>query len=172
MTQPNRGWLSRLHRLGDKKYRWLILLGLAGILLVGLSEWLTMGTTKTPTAPTAATISAAALETALEERITNLLNQVQGVGDCRVMVTLEQGVQQVYATDSSHSSAGSSEQTLTVATDTGPVGLLLTEVQPMVKGVAVVCDGGSDPAVCEQVTELIATVFNISSRRVCVAMMN
>lgn len=170
MVQEKRGFLSRFHLSGDRKYRWLTLLGLAGILLVGLSEWLSPGQTTPADEPTA--VSAAALETALEERITALLARVQGVGDCRVMVTLEQGVQQVYATDTSLTSAGSSEQTLTVATDTGPVGLLLTEVQPVVKGVAVVCAGGGDPAVCEQVTGLIATVFNISSRRVCVALMN
>lgn len=167
MTQEKRGFLSRFRLSGDRKYRWLLLLGLAGILLVGLSEWLSADTPHQPVA-TSASVSATALETALEERITTLLSQVQGVGDCRVMVTLEQGVRQVYATDSS----GSGEQTVTVATESGPVGLRLAEIQPIVKGVAVVCAGGGDGAVNERVTSLIATVLNISSRRVCVTQMN
>lgn len=169
MIQQISGLLSRLRKPGDKKYRWLILLGLAGVLLVGLSEWLPSRKAETPVADTGnATLSAAAVEAALEERIGLLLTRVQGVGDCQVMVTLEQGIQQIYAADTAVSTAGSSEQILTVATDNGPVGLPVTQVQPVVKGVAVVCTGGGDPVVCGRVTELVATVFNISSRRVCV----
>ena len=61
-----------------------------------------------------------------------------------------------------------SESYLTVDTDTGPVGLLLTHVQPTVKGVAVVCDGGGNAAVQQRVIQVVSTAFHISERRVCV----
>ncbi len=169
MIQKISSLFSRLRKPGEQKHRWLILLGLVGILLVGLTEWLPFQRAQNPHSDTGdAPLSAAAVETALEERIGALLDGVQGVGDCQVMVTLEQGVQQIYAADTAVSPSGSSEQILTVATENGPVGLPVTQVQPVVKGVAVVCTGGGDPVVCERVTELVATVFNISSRRVCV----
>lgn len=158
--------INRAVKPGNGRYRWLIWVGLLGILLVGLSEWIPSSGESLPNSPAA--VSASELEQALEKRVTDLLRQMQGVGECRVMVTLEQGVQQVYATDT----AGDSTQTLTVTTDHGPVGLPIAQVQPVVKGVAVVCAGGGNPAVNEQVSDLITTVFHISTHRVCVTQMN
>ena len=91
----------------------------------------------------------------------------------RVMVTLESGTRTVYAADTASSagadgSASYSEHYLTVDTDSGPVGLLLTRIQPTVKGVAVVCDGGGDAAVQQRVVQVVSTAFHISERRVCV----
>ncbi len=158
----------------DKKLRLLVILGLVGILLIALSEWLPRRSSREDTeTPTGGTVSVAQVENALEQRITALIREVDGVGDCLVMVTLESGSRFVYAADQTHSDAagstGSSEKTLLVETDSGPVGLLVTEIQPSVKGVAIVCDGGGDPAVCRQVTGLVSAAFNISSGRVCVA---
>jgi stage III sporulation protein AG len=48
------------------------------------------------------------------------------------------------------------------------VGLLLTRIQPTVKGVAVVCGGADDSAVCQRVVDVVTTAFHISDRRVCV----
>ena len=113
------------------------------------------------------------VEQALEKRIAALLREVEGVGSCRVMVTLESGTRTVYAADAT-SSVGAdgataySESYLTVDTDAGPVGLLLTRIQPTVKGVAVVCDGGGDATVQQRVMQVVTTAFHISERRVCV----
>lgn len=109
----------------------------------------------------------------METRISALLRQVEGVGACRVMVTLESDVQTVYATDTVSSvgvdgSSSLSENYLTVDTEAGPVGLLLTHLQPTVKGVAVVCDGGDSAVTRQRVIEVVSTAFHISERRVCV----
>ncbi len=164
-------WQQWLGENSDKKMRLLMIAGLAGILLIALSEWLPQKDDPAD-APSAATVTAAQVETALENRITALIRQVQGVGECRVLVTLESGSRYVYAADSSYAvgtTETGSEKTLLVDTDAGPVGLLVTEIQPTVKGVAVVCTGGDDPSVRAQVTGLICAAFNLSSGRVCVA---
>lgn len=162
--------------LGGSGKKWLIWLGVAGIALIALSEVLPSAAGRQDKTA-AVTLTARQVEQALETRMTALLQQVKGVGSCRVMVTLENDVQTVYAASSSSSSVsgadGSASQSatenlLTVQTGEGPVGLRLTEIQPSVRGVAVVCDGGDNPAVCEQVTALITTAFHISERRVCV----
>ncbi len=159
-----------------KGKKWLIWLGVAGIALLGLSEWLPSARRQPETA-SAAAVTPGQIEQALEQRLTALLEQVEGVGTCRVMVTLESDVQAVYAADSSTSAAtaadgaasqAATETFLTVQTDTGPVGLRLTEIQPTVRGVAVACDGGDDPAVREQVAGLVTTALHLSSRRVYV----
>ncbi len=168
--------ISGLFR-GDGK-KWLIWLGLAGIAIIALTEFIPSGR-GSPTSPAAEANapSARQVEEALESRMTALLEQVEGVGACQVLVTLENGVKTVYAADSTTSSSkgadGSSDQSasenlLTVQTAEGPVGLRLTDIQPSVRGVAVVCTGGGDPSVREQVTQLISAAFHISSRRVCV----
>lgn len=151
--------------------RWLLWIGLAGILLIALSEMFPRGEKEEQTA--AVTVSGAQVEQALEQRITALLRQVEGVGTCRVMVTLESGSRAVYAADTvsasdADGSTSLSENYLSVDTADGPVGLLLTHIQPTVKGVAVVCDGGGNPAVQQRVVQVVSTAFHISERRVCV----
>ena len=150
--------------------RWLVLLGLIGMVLLAVSEWFPHRET---VSDTAVTVTVAQLETALEQRLSDLVTGVNGVGTCRVMVTLERGVQTVYAADTADSSSqqAQSEQrsVLTVDTDSGPVGLPVAQLQPTVKGVAVVCQGGDDPTVCSKVIELVSTALHISDRRVCVA---
>lgn len=154
----------------DKTVRILLWVGLAGILLIGISEWMPRGEAS-DAAPIA--LSEGQVEQALEQRITALLREVEGVGACRVMVTLESDAQTVYAADtaSTESADGGvsfSEHYLTVDTADGPVGLLLTRIQPTVKGVAVVCDGGASAAVQQRVVQVVSTAFHISERRVCV----
>ena len=151
--------------------RLLLCVGIAGILLIAVSEVLPRRDRTEKTA--SVTLTEAQVEQALEKRITALLRQVEGVGACRVMVTLESGTRTVYAADTASSvgpdgNVSQSESYLTVDTDSGPVGLPLTRIQPTVKGVAVVCDGGGDPVVQQRVIQVVATAFHISERRVCV----
>ena len=166
------GWLKRWQSWSkDKVVRYLLWIGLAGILLIALSE--IFPREKGKDTADSVTVSGTQVEEALEQRITALLRQVEGVGSCRVMVTLESGSRAVYAADTvsatgADGSASLSESYLMVDTDTGPVGLLLTHVQPTVKGVAVVCDGGGNAAVQQRVIQVVSTAFHISERRVCV----
>lgn len=157
---------ERMSALSDRTVRILLGVGLAGILIIALTECLPSRRSEEADDLPAAT--AAQVEAALESRIADLLTVVEGVGDCRVMVTLESESRAVYAADVAVTDDTRSESYLTVDTDGGPVGLLLTTLQPTVKGVVVACDGGTDPAVRERVADVVATAFHISERRVCV----
>ena len=145
----------------------LVAVGLVGIALIGLTRILP----RSAAAPEAE-VTAEAVAQALEERLTGMLSATAGVGNCRVMVTMESGARYQYAADTTLSQSGdatsSAESLLWVETDSGPAGLLLTEICPTVRGVAVVCDGGGDSAVVSRVTDTVATVCSISTRRVCV----
>ena len=46
--------------------------------------------------------------------------------------------------------------------------LAVTQVQPVVKGVVIVCEGGDNPSVQQRVTDAVTTALNLSSARVCV----
>lgn len=154
--------------VGDRKLQWLFWVGLAGVALIALSEWLPGTAERTG----AVTVTPQQVEGALEKRIASLLSSIEGVGKCRVMVTLESGTQTVFAADT-RIAVGTEEQTtdttfLRVDTDTGPVGLKLTEIQPTIKGVVVACAGGGSETVRQQVMQVVTTAFHISQRRVCV----
>lgn len=161
------GWLKR------PAVRWAVLiLGCAGILLIGLSEWL-------PAKETAAAADTDAYVRQLTQQLESLLGHVNGVGNCRVMVTLETGEEAIYAEDESESSSfseetgtavkksGNENRNSTVVLSDG-TGLLVTQIQPTVRGVAVICEGGGREEVRAAVIEAVTTVLNISARRVCV----
>ena len=150
----------------DRIIRWLVAVGIVGMLLIALSEcWPRRTATDTATA---LTVTAAQVEQALEQRIADLLGSVAGVGGCRVMVTLESDERMVYAADTTRTDTTATDAYLTVDTASGPVGLLLTRIQPTVRGVVVVCAGAADDTVCQRVQSVITTAFHISERRVCV----
>ena len=96
-------------------------------------------------------------------------------------MTLESGVEYVYAKEQRENSdykeeggekvsksADTQENIILIDGSNGKTGLLLTEIQPQVKGVVVVCSGGDTAAVCERATQAVVAALNISSRRVCV----
>lgn len=171
MTQKKTGLATLWQR---PWVRWAVpIAGLAGILLIGLSEWLPTG------GHAADTTDIAAYTARLEQRLETLVESMQGAGNSRVMVTLESGVEYRYADDRSEASSfskesgdtnkhsGSEESDSRVVLSDGK-GLLITELQPTVRGVTVVCEGGGNEAVKQAVSEAVATALNISTRRVCV----
>ncbi len=122
----------------------------------------------------------------LENSLKNMISSIKGVGECKVMVTIENGTQTIYATeakknteDTEDSSDGnikrkqkSDDSETKYITIRGPNGeekaLSITEVQPTIKGVVVVCAGGDDPSVQQRVTNAVITALNITNKRVCV----
>lgn len=169
---------SRLRSIGGR--RWLVIAGVAGMALLALSEWL-------PAADTAAVETAATAEAYVqqtERRLIDLVEHIEGAGECRVLVTLENGVEYVYATEqktntdrSEDTDNGSTRLTqrddsestaIVVDTGSGREGLLVTEIQPTVRGVVVACKGGGNEEVCRRVIQAVTVALNVSSKRVCV----
>ncbi len=123
-----------------------------------------------------------------EERLERILSSIDGVGEVKVMMTLENGVEYRYAADEKQSgdsiftyAEGSSipskvqesenaEQNYILIGSSGDrKPLVVTEISPRVKGVVVVCDGGADPVTIKRVTDAVTTALGINSLQVCVA---
>ena len=162
----------------------VFLLGITGILLIGLSSWLPEGTRKED--PGLQEADARAYADGLEERLTAILQEIDGVGTARVMVTLENGYQKVYARSEKTNNdlledvrAGDekktqekqvTEQTYVLVDGAGgKVPLVTAQLEPEVKGVVVVCEGGGDPLVAGKVVDTVRVALNISSARVSVS---
>ncbi len=182
MEQTMRTWLTGLTaRLrGDKGRRLLLIAGVIGIALLALSELLP---TKTD-AVSSGSVTADEFVRQTEERLTTLVSSIEGAGNCRVLVTLENGVEYVYATEQKTNSdrqedtddtatrltqRDDSESTVIVVdTGDGREGLLVTEIQPTIRGVVVVCEGGDREDVRSRVIEAVTVAMDLSSKRVCV----
>ena len=108
------------------------------------------------------TLSPDAYRAALEEELTLLCSRVEGVGRLELMVRLEGSGYAHYATDTW---ADGRKEYVTV----GGGCVLLYEEYPRVVGVAVVCDGGDDARVTEELTSLLCALLDIRSNRVYIA---
>ncbi|MBQ8610667.1 MAG: stage III sporulation protein AG [Oscillospiraceae bacterium] len=167
---------------GKKGNKWILWIGILGAgILLALGFVGESGDEVTTAAVGRTEFTAQQYEQALEQRLMQLLSQVEGAGTVSVMVTLESTEQTVYAqawqessdttqTQQQNISQRSSYAAEYVLMDTGGDEAPLTEttLQPTVKGVAVVCTGAQDVGVVSRITGLISTVLGIPSNRICV----
>lgn len=160
---------------GGKGRNLIIAAGIVGILLILLAEYWPK-----QTAASSAKTTAEAFVAQTESKLAEVIGNIEGAGECRIMVTLENGVEYVYASqekintdrveDTSKLSQRDDKEKSIIVVDTqdGRQGLLVTEIQPTVKGVVVVCQGGDQPLVQQRVIDAVTTALNIASTRVCV----
>jgi len=171
----------------NEAYRKVIIFaGLIGIAFIFISGYFKNDTTTVKATSSQPTVTADQYAAQLENSLTDIVTRIQGAGEAKVLVTLEQSTEYVYATeekktnqtteDKSGSSTIKNEANDNTETnyiivkdaDGAQRALPVTEVQPIVKGVVVVCDGGDNPAVQQNVITAITTALNITTVRVCV----
>lgn len=171
----------------NESYRKIIIIaGLIGIAFIFISGLFKGNTVSPNVSSSQPTVTAEQYAAQLESSITDIVTRIQGVGTAKVLVTLEQSKQYVYATEEKKSNqttedkSGSSttkneandntetKYILVEDADGAQRALPITEVQPIVKGVVVVCDGGDNPAVQQNVITAVTTALNITTVRVCV----
>ncbi len=152
----------------------VIAAGFLGILLILLSE-ISLGTSDSKES-NAVNTDYAAYVSSLNEELTELLSSVDGVGECRVMITLRNTNESVYAknidSSSSDNSKSQSDEYVIYDSQNGDSPILLKENFPDIEGVAVVCSGGDNIAVKEKVIKCVSALFNISSNRISVTKLN
>ncbi len=145
------------------KTKLLVAVGIIGILLILLSE------ISFPTAKKDYTSYAEQLD----EKLTDIISSMEGVGKCRVMITLRSTSESIYAknTENSQSTGSSSQNSEYVIYDggNGDSPILLQENFPDIEGVAIVCSGGDNIAVREKIIQCVSALFNISSNRISVS---
>ncbi len=157
----------------------VVVCGIAGVLLLAFPEVFSRNQ-----AQTSPKTSAEEFIAKTEEKLTTIVGSIQGAGKCCVMITLENGVEYVYATEQKTNTDrqedngkdsnkviqrdDNEETVIVIDTDTGRKGLLVTEIQPTVKGVVVVCEGGDNEKVRERIVGAVTVALNIADKRVCV----
>lgn len=183
------GRLSQVFKNNKKLGNIIFIAGIIGIILILISYFVFDGgnsgkTDKSTTASGPMTTSDEYTRQ-LEEKLTKIVASITGSDNVTVMVTLESGAEYVYANDvrssadvseantSGNSAAARTDELeenyiLVDTSDGGQVALLLTELAPTVKGVVVVCEGGSNEQIQKKVSSAVTTALDITSKRVCV----
>lgn len=183
-------WFQKIAE-NEKYRRILLLIGMIGIALIFLSGYFKSDSPEDTNLPTTSSqITSEQYAEDLERRLEEVVNGITGGNNAKVLITLEKGVQQVYATEEKKSTQTTQDQggnsstksqennsletkyILVKDADGSQQALAVTEIQPTVKGVIVVCENGDNPVLQQNVTNAVTTALNISSARVCVVKEN
>ncbi len=115
-----------------------------------------------------ARLSMEAYRLALEERICHICARVEGVGQVYAVVNLAGGYEYVYASDIKTTTGGVSNQHIIIGSGNDERVVYLTERVPEILGIGVVCGGGSDPVVQNEVTRLLSAAFGVGGNKIYV----
>lgn len=128
----------------DKVRRMIIIAGIVGIALIFISTYVDfdVGNSKPEEEFSVTTYS-----TQIESDLQNVISQIQGAGQTKVLLTMENSVEYVYLDDSTTKTK---------------------EIEPHIRGVLVVCEGGDDPVVVERISEAVTKSLDISTAKVCI----
>ena len=112
----------------------------------------------------------------LETRLEQILSQVSGAGNVRVLLTQERGETSVYQLDLQEVTDGDRREirqdTVTVTgSDRQQEGLLTRVEAPRYRGAVIVCQGGDNPTVRLSVVEAVSGATGLPSNRITVLKM-
>ena len=161
--------LEGVQKLWDR-YKYAALVALIGAVLL---LW-PSGTVRTDGTSRAETAESGNIQAELEE----ILGTIQGVGQVRVMLTVDSGGERQLAQDTELTYSGATEapedysrRSETVLVDAGSNDevVVTRQVYPTYRGALVVCQGGDQAAVKLAVTEAVAALTGLNADCITVA---
>jgi stage III sporulation protein AG len=186
MAQLKRA-ITALLNTKELRLKAIVALGVLGMLLVLISQF--MPAKKPAPSGDTALFTAGEYAASLEARLTELISGMEGAGRVRLMVTLENAGETVYAQEEVRNVDKHEEAVPTLETAAKTVSqkenveqryilvegengrreaLVEKELEPRIQGVVVLCEGAGRPAVVESITHVVTTALNIPTTRVCV----
>lgn len=147
-----------------KKYRFVLLVLLAGLLLMALPEG--------EGEKEVVSVSQEAESTSVQDELAHILSRIQGAGKVEVLLTEYKGSETLYQTDTQKASDSVREDTVLVSDSNRTDAGLIRQVNPPVfLGAVVVCQGGDSPKVKLDIVEAVMSVTGLSSDRITVLKM-
>jgi len=123
----------------------------------------------------------------LEKRMGALVSSIEGVGKIKILITLENSAEKIYADEQKTNRDNSEdidEQNATKKTQErqdsenkivvvdnengGREPLIKTQIEPRVKGVVIVCEGGDNELVKQRISACVTTALSIPIKKVCI----
>lgn len=177
MTEKFRAWLAK--KGAKPPVNLLLALGLGGMLLILLADLRGASSDQTtaaaaPNTAAQVTLTEAEYTAQLEQKLQQMISQIEGAGETAVMITLEGSRETIYAQSEKNGGEGGSRESSPVLrkASSGEEALVEMTWEPEIRGVAVVCQGGADITVAARVTELVSVVLGVPSHRISIAKMS
>jgi stage III sporulation protein AG len=113
----------------------------------------------------------------IEQKIESFIESIDGAGETRVIVTISETTEYIYATDDKESKKlndNSEDWTvennyIIIKNSNVNSGLLIKTIEPKIRGVAIACEGGDDVDVQEQIISAVSAVLNINSSKISIS---
>ena len=129
----------------DKIRKLIIISGVIGIALIFISSYVDFGSLSGQSREEE--FSVTTYSTEIEKDLETVISQIEGAGTTKVLLTMENSVEYVYLDDSTTKTK---------------------EIEPHIRGVLVVCEGGDDPVVVERISDAVTKALDISTAKVCI----
>ena len=150
-----------------KKYQYVLLILALGIGLMLIPQ-------KDPE-PADIVVEAEAPENDLQHQLEQLLRQVEGAGEVRVLLSWDQGTSYSYQTDTEQRTTpeGTEERRTTVLTssDGTESAVAVQTIYPICRGAVVVCQGADRSSVRLAVVRAVTSITGLGSDRITVIKM-
>lgn len=131
----------------EKIKKFIIIAGFAGIGLIFISTFFNFNLTENVEVPDTSINAVEEYCNDMQLNIKDMVESIEGVGRAKVLLTIENSVEYVYRDNSDTKTK---------------------EIEPVIRGVVVVCQGGDNPIVVERVLSAVTKALNISTSKVCV----
>lgn len=160
-----------LSTTGDNRIKILVVIGLVGIVLIAMSD----SFPKSENKRIENDLKSNYLEYVdlLEKDTEEIISSIDGVGECRVMITLKNSNENIYAKNSEENvgsgNYSKNDEYVFYDENNGDSPLLLKENYASVQGVVVVCSGGDNTKVKECVIKSIVALYDIPSNKISVS---
>ncbi len=123
-----------------KFLRITVIIGVCAVVLIFMSSFIDVSSFQR-------TVDSEDYCTKLEENLLAIVSQIEGVGEAKIFLTMDNSGENVYLNN----------------TDTKT-----KSITPVVRGVVIVCGGGDDALVVSRVMSAVTKSLDISSDKVCV----
>lgn len=178
-----------------KREQWIVC-GLAGLLLLVIAAPVKKVDSSDPAGENTKEQDAvdtgqqtADIRTEYEQQLTEVLSQVDGVGDVKVTVTMESTGKKIVEKDnpqdeetssqkdsegaeSNTQSSSTQETTVYAENENGSqTPYVSSETYPEIRGVLVVADGGGNPVIAQQIQEAVMALFHVDAHKIKVLKM-
>lgn len=158
----------------DKKTKIIVSIGLIAVLIIFMSEMIPGGNDNQKNKNSVENdFSYSEYVDELEKNTCEIISSISGVGKCKVMITLKNSNENIYAknTDENTNNGSFSKNYEYVLYDSenGEEPILIKEYMPQIQGVAIVCEGADNSLVRESIINSISSLFNISSSKISVS---
>lgn len=126
-------------------------------------------------------------QTYLEDRLEKILSQMQGVGKVKVMINLADSGEEILQKDQKENNTKTQENgaeesrlatqtqledaTIFVEEDGKKVPYVVQTKNPTVEGVVVVCEGGENQMVVQNISKAVGALFSVESHKIMVMKM-